>query len=225
MINTILATKTKMSQVFEDNHRLPVTEMQAGPCTIVQIKNEKKDGYWAVQLGFGEKRTKNITKPLQGHLRGATKENKAPRFLREVRLESEPEAKVGDTITLADVFSPGDTVSVTGISKGKGFAGVMKRWNFAGGPRTHGQSDRGRAPGSIGQGTDPGRVRKGKKMAGRMGGERKTIDNLKVVSVDPETNTLVISGPVAGANGGLMIIRRTSESKVNKDTKKEENNE
>ncbi len=217
-----------MSQVFADNLRVPVTEIEAGPCTVVQIKNEKKDGYWAVQLGFGEKRIKNITKPLQGHLRGATKDKKAPRFLREVRLESEPDLKVGDQIVLADIFTPGDTVSVTGVSKGKGFAGGVKRWSFAGGPKTHGQSDRERAPGSIGQGTDPGRVRKGKKMAGRMGGQQKTIDNLKVVSVNPETNTLTVSGPVPGANGRLLVVRRTSESKVQegeKEQKEQKENE
>ncbi len=222
MINTLLATKIKMNQVFENNLRIPVTEIEAGPCRVVQIKNEKKDGYWAIQLGFGEKRIKNITKPLQGHLRGATKDKKAPRFLREVRLESKPDLKIGDQIVLADIFTPGDTVSVTGISKGKGFAGGMKRWNFAGGPKTHGQSDRGRAPGSIGQGTDPGRVRKGKKMAGRMGGEQKTIDNLKVVSVNYENNTITLSGPVPGANGRFLIIRRTSENKVQENKAKEQ---
>lgn len=214
-----------MSQVFKDNHRLPVTEMEAGPCVVTQIKNIKKDGYWAIQLGFGTKRTKNITKPLLGHLRGVIKENQAPRFLREVLFESEPRFKVGDVITLAHIFTPGDTVSITGVSKGKGFAGVVKRWNFAGGPKTHGQSDRERAPGSIGQGTDPGRVRKGKKMAGRMGSEQKTITNLKVVAVNPETNTLVVSGPVAGAKGNLLIVKRISESKVEtpKEKEKEEN--
>ena len=223
MINTILATKTKMSQVFKDNRRIPVTELEAGPCVVTQIKNDKKDGYWAVQLGFGVKKAKNTTKPLLGHLREVVKENKAPRFLREVVLEGKPEFKVGDKIVLTEIFSPGDTITVTGTSKGKGFAGVMKRWGFSGGPRTHGQSDRSRAPGSIGQGTDPGRVRKGKKMAGRMGGERKTITNLKVIAVNPETNTLVVSGPVAGAKGNLLIVKRTSESKVV--TQKEEKEE
>ncbi|OGM89584.1 50S ribosomal protein L3, partial [Candidatus Woesebacteria bacterium RIFOXYD1_FULL_46_19] len=121
---------------------------------------------------------------------------------------------VGDTIAASDIFSVGDIIQVTGTSKGKGFAGVVKRWGFAGGPRTHGQSDRERAPGSIGQTTTPGRVFKGKKMAGRMGGERVTLKNLQIVSVNPETNEIEISGPVPGIPGGLLVIKRLSEGKL-----------
>ena len=220
MINTILAEKGKMSQTFVEGRRVPVTKVVAGPCVVTQIKKEDKDGYWAVQLGFGEKRIKNVTKPLQGHLKSFIKDNKAPRFLAEVRLDKEPERitgealAVGDTIAASDIFSVGDIIQVTGTSKGKGFAGVVKRWGFAGGPRTHGQSDRERAPGSIGQTTTPGRVFKGKKMAGRMGGERVTLKNLQIVSVNPETNEIEISGPVPGIPGGLLVIKRLSEGKL-----------
>ena len=219
MINTILAEKGRMSQTFVEGRRVPVTKVMAGPCVVTQIKKEDKDGYWAVQLGFGEKRIKNVTKPLQGHLKKSQKsklksQNSLPRYLREVRLEKEPELTVGDTIKASDIFRVGDIIQVTGTSKGKGFAGVVKRWGFAGGPRTHGQSDRERAPGSIGQTTTPGRVFKGKKMAGRMGGERVTLKNLQVVSVNPETNEIDISGPVPGIPGGLLAIKRLSEGKL-----------
>lgn len=214
MLNTILGSKVKMSQDFVDNRRVPVTVVKAGPCTVTQIRSMDKDGYWAVQLGFGSRKTKNISKPLQGHLKGATKDKLAPRFLREVRLTDTPEEKVGEEVAASDIFTAGDTVTVTGTSKGKGFAGAIKRWGFAGGPKTHGQSDRHRAPGSIGQGTSPGRVWKGKKMAGHMGVDTVTIKNLKIVSVDPETNEVKISGPVPGTPGSLLIIKRTSPSSV-----------
>ena len=203
-----------MGQTFVEGRRVPVTKVVAGPCVVTQIKKEDKDGYWAVQLGFGEKRIKNVTKPMQGHLRGVIKEQKAPRFLREIRLESEPTFKVGDIVSASEIFKVGDIIQVTGTSKGKGFAGVVKRWHFAGGPRTHGQSDRERAPGSIGQTTTPGRVLKGKKMAGRMGGERVTLKNLQIVSVNPETNEVEISGPVPGVTGGLLIVKKLSAGKL-----------
>lgn len=203
-----------MDQTFVETTRVPMTYLEAGPCVVTQIKKEDNDGYWAVQIGFGEKKIKNVTKPMQGHLRGVTKDKKAPRFLREVRLEKEPEFKVGDEIKISDIFSEGDIVTITGISKGKGFAGTVKRWGFAGGPRTHGQSDRPRSPGSIGQGTTPGRVHKGKKMAGRMGGETVTIKNVKIIAVDPEKNEMAVLGPVPGAPKGLVVIRRTSKGKL-----------
>ena len=214
MINTTLAEKGKMSQTFVEGRRVSVTKVVAGPCVVTQIKKEEKDGYWAVQLGMGEKKIKNVSKALQGHLKSLIKDNKAPRFLAEVRLEKEPEFNVGDIIKASDIFRVGDLIAVTGTSKGKGFAGVVKRWHFAGGPRTHGQSDRERAPGSIGQTTTPGRVFKGKKMAGRMGWERVTVKNLQVVSVNSETNEIEISGPVPGNPGTLLIIRRLSEGKL-----------
>ena len=203
-----------MSQAFVEGRRIPVTKVVAGPCVVTQVKKEDKDGYWAVQLGFGEKRIKNTSKPLQGHLKSLIKDKKAPRFLREIRTDKEPEYKVGDIISAADIFKAGDIISVSGTSKGKGFAGGVKRWHFAGGPRTHGQSDRERAPGSIGQTTTPGRVLKGKHMAGRMGGERVTTKNLQVVSVNPETNEIEVSGPVPGIPEGLLMLKRLSGGKL-----------
>jgi len=214
MLNTILGTKQEMDQTFVDTTRVPVTLVKAGPCVITQIKKEDKDGYWAVQIGLGKKRIKNVTKPLQGHLKGAIKDKMAPRFLREIRVESEPDFKVGDEIKVSDVFKAGDVIAVTGTSKGKGFAGVMKRWGFAGGSRTHGQSDRPRSPGSIGQGTTPGRVHKGKKMPGRMGGETVTVKNLKVVSIDEEKNVMAVSGPIPGTPRSLVVIRKIASGKL-----------
>ncbi len=203
-----------MSQAFVEGTRVPVSLIKVGPCIVTQVKKKEKDGYWAVQIGFGEKKIKNVTKPLQGHLKGAIKDKKAPRFLREVKLEEEPKLKQGDVISVSDVFKKGDLVAVTGISKGKGFQGVVKRWGFAGGPRTHGQSDRLRAPGSIGQGTTPGRVWKGKKMPGRMGGAKITIQNLVVVKVGPDKNEIALSGPVPGNPKGLLMIKKLASGKL-----------
>jgi len=214
MLNTLLGSKEKMSQAFVEDTRVPVTWVKVGPCTITQIKSEDKDGYWAVQLGFGERKTKNTPKPILGHIRGAYKDNKAPRFLREVKLSEKPEFGVGDKITITDVFKRGDMVAVTGTSKGKGFAGVVKRWRFKGGPKTHGQSDRQRAPGSIGQGTTPGRVYKGKKMAGRMGNDTVTVKNLIVVKVDEVNEKLALSGPVPGKPDGLLMIKKLASGKL-----------
>ena len=225
MINVILAAKGTMGAAFVKGRRIPVTKVVAGPCVVTQVKKMEKDGYWAVQLGFGEKRIKNVSKALQGHLKktqklpdsakaSTGKQNTLPRFIKEVRLDEEPDVKVGDTVALADIFGVGDLVSVTGVSKGKGFQGVVKRWGFAGGPRTHGQSDRERAPGSIGQGTTPGRVYKGKHMAGRMGGDQVTVKNLQVVSVDASAGTLDISGAIPGVPGGLLKITRLKKGEL-----------
>lgn len=208
MINTLLGAKQKMSQTFIEGTRVPVTWIKTGPCVVTQVKTMDRDGYWGIQLGFAEKRIKNVTKPLRGHLKGATKDNKAPRFLREVRFTEQPDLKVGDIVNLSQVFRKGDVVAVAGTSKGKGFAGAVKRHHFSGGPKTHGQSDRHRAPGSIGQGTTPGRVLKGKRMAGRMGSDRILVKNLIVVDTNPEKDLLAVSGPVPGAKGGLLEIKK-----------------
>ena len=200
-----------MSQTFVKGYRIPVTKILAGPCVVTQVKSQDKDGYWAVQLGFGERKIKNITKPLQGHLKAA---KTAARFLSEVRLEKEAEVKVGSRLTVSDLFKVGDIISVKGTSKGKGFAGVVKRWHFAGGPKTHGQSDRQRAPGSIGSTTTPGRVYKGKHMAGRMGGDTVTVKNLHVVSLNPDKNELLVSGPVPGRTGSLVMVKRISSGSL-----------
>jgi large subunit ribosomal protein L3 len=208
MINTILGSKQNMGVTFIEGTRVPVTRVIAGPCIVTQVKTAEKDGYFAVQLGFMQKRIKNVSKPLQGHLKGAIKDKKAPRFLREVRLNEAADLKVGDEVNLTQVLKKGDVITVTGTSKGKGFAGVVKRHHFAGGPKTHGQSDRHRAPGSIGQRTTPGRVFKGKRMAGRMGGDTVTIKNLIVVDIDKEKNILSISGPVPGGSDSLLIVKK-----------------
>jgi len=226
MLDTLLGSKQRMSQTFVEGTRVPVTWVKTGPCIVTHIKSFDKDGYWAVQLGFGEKKAKNTSKPLKGHFNRIKQKSeiknqpsgltgqKYPRHLREVKMEKEPDVKVGDVINLTDVFKKGDVVAVTGISKGKGFAGVVKRWGFAGGSRTHGQSDRERAPGSIGQGTTPGRVHKGKKMAGRLGNDRVTIKNLIVVEVKGDETLLALSGPIPGKPKGILLIRKIGEGKL-----------
>lgn len=208
MINTILGSKGVNSQAFLEGSRVPVTKVTAGPCIVTQIKKLEPDGYFAVQIGFSSKKGKNTKKPLKGHLKETSKDDRFPRFLREIRVDAEPDFKVGDEIKASDIFSAGDVVSASGTSKGKGFAGVVKRHGFRGGPRTHGQSDRERAPGSIGQTTTPGRVYRGKRMAGRMGGERVTVTNLHIISVNPETNEIEISGQIPGTIGSLVEIKK-----------------
>lgn len=208
MISTLLGTKLGQSQAFDENgKRIPVTFVAAGPNWITEI--EDTPTFKSIQLGFGY--LKNITKPQLGHLKKAGLDGKKLRFLRSFsigNLSDLGDLRLGTEIKVESVFSPGDTVRVSGTSKGKGFAGVVKRHGFHGGPRTHGQSDRERAPGSIGQTTTPGRVYKGKRMAGRMGSDTVTVRNLKVVSVDPITQTLTIKGLVPGANKGLLIISK-----------------
>lgn len=214
MLNIILGEKKNMSQTFIEGTRLAVTAVKAGPCVVTQIKSKDKDGYWAIQIGFGTKKTKNTSKPLQGHLKEVIKDNKAPRYLREIRLKSEPDFKVGDVIEVKDILKRGDVLAVTATSKGKGFAGGVKRWHFAGGPKTHGQSDRQRAPGSIGQGTTPGRVYKGKHMAGRMGGDTVTVKNLIVVDIDKENSLIMVSGAVPGRQGALVRLTKIGSGKL-----------
>lgn len=199
----ILGKKIGMTQIFDAaGNVIPVTVIEAGPCYVTQVKTEERDGYRAIQLGFGK--SKSLNKPLEGHLKGLP----SLRHLREVSVQRSEEYQVGQKFQ-ADLFSVGDLVDVTGISKGKGFTGVMKRHGFHGGPRTHGQSDRARAPGSIGATTTPGRVWKGKRMAGRAGNKRVTVQNLKVVLVDPERNLLAVKGSVPGARNCLLLIRET----------------
>lgn len=209
-MNTILGTKVGMTQTFVDGKRVGVSIINAGPCVVTQVKNQEKDGYQAVQLGFGTRSTKNVSAAIKGHLKTAKDAKEAVSFLREVEVVDGEEPKVGDSLSIADIFAPGDDIAVTGIAKGKGFAGGVKRWGFAGGPKTHGQSDRHRAPGSIGQGTTPGRVYKGKKMAGRMGSDTITVKGLKVISVDSDTSSLHVSGSVPGRKGTFLMIKRVS---------------
>lgn len=198
----ILGKKAGMTQIFDDTGEVtPVTVIEAGPCYVTQIKTKTKDGYEAVQLGFGE--AKRLNRPQRGHLPKGVPDL---RYLGEVKVDDISAYEIGQKID-AGVFSVGDLVDVTGISKGKGFAGAMKRHGFSGGPATHGQSDRARAPGSIGATSTPGRVFKGKRMPGHMGSQRTTVQNLKVAMVDPERNLLAVKGAVPGAKGGLVTIK------------------
>lgn len=207
-MNAILGKKIDQTQKFRvDGKRIPVTVVEVKDNPVVAIRTTEKDGYMAVQLGYGT--AKKPSKPMQGHIKGANLE-KAPQFLKEVRVANTVSAdempKVGEFVSLEAVLEPGDVIDVTGTSKGKGFAGGVKRFHFRGGPRTHGQSDRERAPGSIGQTTTPGRVYKGKRMAGKMGFETVTVKNLSVAGVDG--NVLYIAGLVPGALGAFISIEK-----------------
>jgi large subunit ribosomal protein L3 len=203
MISGIIGRKIGMTQIFRENRRVEaVTAIEAGPCFVTQVKRFDKDGYDAVQLGFGTAKRLNL--PEKGHL----KKVGLLQHLREFEVSDIDSIEVGQRVD-ASIFEPGDLVDVTGISKGKGFAGVVKRHHFAGGPKTHGQSDRHRAPGSIGSTTTPGRVFKGLRMAGHMGDERVTVRRLKVVEADPERNLLLVQGAVPGAKMGLVTIKKS----------------
>lgn len=207
MVPGIIGKKVGMTQIFRDNGKMEaVTLIEAGPCTITQVKTADKDGYGAVQLGFGV--AKKLSKAEQGHI----KELGKFRYLREFRITDPASVKVGEKVDVT-AFQAGDMVNVCGISKGKGFAGVVKRHHFKGGPKTHGQSDRTRAPGSIGSTTTPGHVLKGLRMAGHMGAERVTVRKLEVLKTDAERNLLVVKGAVPGSNNGLLLISKMAKRK------------
>ncbi|MDD5557779.1 MAG: 50S ribosomal protein L3 [bacterium] len=204
----ILGRKMGMTQIFDDEGRvIPVTVIQAGPCTVVQVKTPDACGYGAVQLGFDEGKETSFTKPLRGHFARA----KTPpfKFLREIRLPAADLAAyaVGQAVG-ADIFSPGEFVDVTGVSKGKGYAGVIKRHHFSGSPASHGSHEYFRHGGSIGQHSYPGRVFKGLGMAGHLGAARATVQNLKVVKVTPGKNLLLIRGAVPGPTGAYVVVRK-----------------
>ncbi len=209
-IHGLLGRKLGMTTIFsERGEAIPVTVIEAGPNHVLNIRTKERDGYEAVQLGFGDVNPKRLTKPVLGQMKGA---GVSVRYIRELTADNVTEHTVGETVDV-DLFNADDLVDVTGWSKGRGFAGVMRRHNFRGGPRTHGQSDRMRAPGSIGAGTSPGRVWKGMRMAGRMGNERKTVQRLRVVRVDSDRHLLLIKGSVPGAKNGLVYVRRTVKPK------------
>ena len=201
----LLGKKLGMTSVFtDDGSCVPCTLIEAGPCYVTAVKTKDSDGYSAIQLGFTERKEKRLAKPQLKNF----KKKKLPvlRHLKEVReFENMAEMKIGDVLK-ADIFKAGETIKVSGISKGKGFQGVVKRHNFGGGSKTHGQSDRQRAPGSIGASSYPSRVFKGQRMAGRMGGEKVTVRNLKVVKVIPESNLILVSGAIPGAISGIVEI-------------------
>ena len=202
----ILGTKVGMTQVFDPltNVAVPVTVIAAGPCRVAQVKTTARDGYDAVQLAFGEVRPKILSKPERGHLQKA---GIAPsRYLAELRVDDPSEFTAGETIT-CDIFQPGDLADVVGTSKGKGFTGVMKRHNFQGQGAAHGNHKKHRAPGSIGACATPARVFRGMPMAGRMGGERVTVQNLDIVEVDTDRNLLLVRGAVPGAKGSVVLVR------------------
>ena len=208
MIHGLIAKKLGMTQIFDETGRVvPVSVLKCGPCVVTQLRTQEKDGYEAVQLGFED--YKKLNSPERGQRRAA---GSSSRYLREFKAGDASQYQVGQVLDCS-VFSVGDSVDVTGMSKGKGFQGVVKRHGFAGGPKTHGQSDRHRAPGSIGSSTTPGRVFKNMKMAGHMGHERKTIQNLMVVSVDPERGVLLVRGSVPGTPDGLLLVRTSVKSR------------
>jgi large subunit ribosomal protein L3 len=211
IVKAILGKKVGMTQIFnEQGEAVSVTVIEAGPCYVTHVKTLERDGYRAAQLGFEEVERRKLTGGEKGHL----DRNDLPplRYLREVPLGEDDEVEPGQSI-LVDVFKVGDHVDIVGVSKGRGFAGGVKRHGFAGGPKTHGQSDRHRAPGSIGGTTFTSKVWKGQRMAGRMGNERVTVQNLRVEMVDPERNLLAVHGSVPGARGGLVEIKRARKSR------------
>ncbi len=203
MVHGLIGRKLGMTQIFDEQGLArPVTVIEAGPCVVTQVRTAEKDGYEAVQLGFGI--AKKLNKPEQGHVKES---GHLVKTLREVKADDYAAIEVGQVFS-ADTFSEGEIVDVTGTSKGRGFQGGMKRHGFSGSQKTHGQSDRQRAPGSIGSSATPGRVFKGLKMAGHMGHERVTVQNLKVLRVDTERNLLLVEGSVPGPNKGTLLIRR-----------------
>jgi large subunit ribosomal protein L3 len=207
MIQGMIGRKLGTTQFFgEKGNAEAATMIEAGPCTVVQVKTSESDGYVAAKLGFG------VAKKLGSVLKGQSKGLGEFKFLREFRMETAEGVKVGDKLDVS-LFKPGDKITVTGISKGRGFAGGVKRYHFHGGPKTHGQSDRNRAPGSIGSTTTPGRVYKGTRMAGHMGDDRVTVRNMEVLKADVEKNLLLVKGPVPGAKNGLLLIGMSSGRK------------
>lgn len=195
-----------MSRVFDPNGDvIPVTVIEAGPCRVIQVKTREKDGYLVAQLGFGEKRKSLLNKPLLGHFSKAEAEPKS--VLKEVGLDEGEKVDPGQEVK-AGIFSVGEKVDVTGISKGLGFQGGVRRYHFRGGPKSHGQSDRLRAPGSIGGSSYPSRVWKGQRMPGRMGEERVTVKNLEIIDLDLKTNIMLVKGAVPGKRNSILTIRK-----------------
>ena len=206
----LLGKKVGMTHIFnEEGEFVPVTVIEAGPCVVLQVKTEDKEGYNAIQLGFGAKREKSTTKPLHGHFAKAKSEPKA--FVREFRTDGAPEQAIGDEVNLS-VLEGCKIVDVVGRTKGRGFTGVMKRWNFHGFPATHGTKTHHRHPGSIGQSAYPSRVLKGVKMAGQYGNEQVTSKNLKVVKIDVEHHMLLVKGAVPGPNGRFVVIQEAGSA-------------
>ena len=209
-IHGIIGKKIGTTQMFrEDGRSDAVTVIQVGPCTVTQIKTEDTDGYVGVQLGYDEVKRQRLNKPASGHLEPV---GKSFRVLREFGVDDVSEVELGQRID-ADMFASGDLVDATARAKGRGFQGGVKRYNFRGGPKTHGQSDRHRAPGSIGAGSTPGKVLKGMRMAGHMGNHRVTVRKLEVVEADAERNLVFVKGAVPGARNSLVLLKRSGARK------------
>ncbi len=211
-MKAILGEKLGMTQIFDDESRaIPVTVIKAGPCRVVQVKRPDTDGYGAIQIAYREIPEHRATRPMAGHYRKA---NVTPhRHLVEVRVDDPDEYEVGQEISVADVLEAGARADVAGVTKGKGFSGVMKRHNFKGQPASHGAHRVHRAPGSIGACATPARVFKGMKMAGRMGGEQQTVLNLEVIKVDPERGLLMLKGAVPGTKGAVVLVRKAVKAR------------
>lgn len=211
MKKAILGKKLGMTQIFSaDGVVIPVTVVEAGPCFVLQVKDKNKDGYESVVVGFDDKRENIVSKPLLGQFKKADVTPK--RYIKEFKFENASEYNVGDSIN-ASIFSEDDVVDVTGTTKGHGYTGTIKLWNFKRHRMSHGNGPNHRHPGSIGAGTFPGRVFKGKKMYARYGNEKVTIQNLKIVKVDPERNVLLIKGAVPGIKGSLLTIKQAVKAK------------
>ncbi len=208
-MSSLIGKKLGMTRFFDEKgENVVVTILEAGPCYVTEIRSKEKHGYDAVQVGFDPKREKITTKPVLGHFKKAN--TKPLRIIKEFKnFDSQSNLKLGDELKV-DIFSAGDRITVTGVSKGKGFAGGVRRHKFSGGPKTHGQSDRHRAPGSLGQSSYPSRVFKGLKMAGRMGGKNVTVKNLKVMKVDAQKNILIVKGAIPGHIKGYVYIKKQS---------------
>jgi large subunit ribosomal protein L3 len=205
MLKGLIGKKVGMTRLFmEEGRVVPVTVLEVGPCTVVQVKTPKREKYSAVQLGFGQKKASRVNKPLTGHFKKSGSEPLA--FLREFRVDETAEFTVGQQFT-AELFAVGDKVHITGTSKGHGFTGVVKRYNFSGGRKTHGCTTHD-APGSIGASADPSRVMRGKKMPGQHGNKQRQVRNLKVVDVRPDMNLVLVKGAIPGANGGIVILEK-----------------
>ena len=205
MQKALIGKKIGMTQIFDEKGKVvPVTVVEAGPCVVSQVKTVETDGYAAIQMGYGDVKPKHVTKPLQGHFKKADVTPK--RVLKEFRFDDCAAYELGQVIK-ADVFETGDKVDVTGKSKGKGYAGVIKRWNFARLKESHGTGPNARHGGSMGACSSPSRVWKGKKMAGHLGAEKVTVQNLAVVKIDAEDNLIAIKGAIPGANGGYVVIK------------------
>lgn len=208
----LIGRKLGMSQIFDEKgHRVPVTVIETGPCTVLALRTQERDGYHAVQLGFGQRKLKNVSKALRQHIAAAGMDEYAPLKIGEVRLEKESQDTVGDTL-YCDLFAAGEFVDVIGATKGRGYQGVVKRHRFAGGRATHG-GDWLRKPGSIGMCEFPAKVYKGRKMPGQMGNKRRTVQNLEIISVRRDDNVILVKGGIPGANGGIVLVRQAKKKK------------